>query len=327
MSLPYNQYVTLNSGMKMPLLGLGTWLSEKEPLEKAIEIALENNYKHIDTAAIYLNEKEIGKTLNKLINQEKKYKREDLFITSKLWNTFHGKEHVRNAFLKTLQDLQVDYLDLYLIHWPISFNFQPTSPLDNNTLDNVYNLENEEIAYPMNEIGQFDLGKGTPLIETWKEMEKLVDEGLVKSIGVSNFNVQSIIDLLSYARIKPSVNQVECHPYLNQQNLLNALEDIVMVAYSPLGHFGEQSPVHDEKIKELALKYNKTPTQIILRWNIQRHVPVIPKSITKERIIENSKVFDFNLTNEEMEMINQLGNDKKVRTCDPMNFFGIPLFN
>ncbi|KAL9657040.1 hypothetical protein ABK040_014588 [Willaertia magna] len=313
---PLTQSVTLNNGTTMPILGLGTWLSEKGEVAKAIEIALENGYRHVDCAAIYNNQEEIGEVFNRLFNQEKKYKREEVYVTSKLWNTFHSKENVREACVKVLKDLKLEYLDLFLIHWPLSWEYTGSG--------GDYNLEKPELAFPKDENGKLKGGK-VPMIETWQAMEKLVEEGLVKSIGVSNCNMQIILDILTYAKIKPVCNQVECHPYLNQNGLIQGQGDIVTVAYSPLGHVHENSPINDERVKQLAQKYNKTPAQILLKWNIQRNVVVIPKSVKEERIIENSKIFDFNLTNEELEELNNL--PKVFRFCDPKNFWNINLFD
>ncbi|KAG2391901.1 hypothetical protein C9374_013386 [Naegleria lovaniensis] len=308
-----NTVITLNNGTTMPLLGLGTWLTKPGEAEQAIRTALENGYRHIDAAAIYRNEKEIGETLNVLINQEKKFKREDIYITSKLWNTFHAKEHVRKACLQTLKDLKLDYLDMYLIHWPLPFAYVGDDiQVDGN-------------CFPKDENGKIKTAS-VPLRETWEEMEKLVQDGLVKSIGVSNFDLGLIYELLTYAKIKPACNQVECHPFLAQNNLIKGQKDIALVAYSPLGHMYEGSPAHHSKIKEIAEKHHKTPAQILLRWNIQRGCVVIPKSTNDQRIIENGKVFDFELDSEEMEAINALQKEKTVRTCDPVTFWDLPLW-
>ncbi|KAG2393826.1 hypothetical protein C9374_003590 [Naegleria lovaniensis] len=306
-------FKTLNNGRTMPLLGIGTWLSKPGEIEHSIRIALENGYRHIDSAAIYRNEKEIGQVLTALIHEEKKVKREELFVTSKLWNTFHAKEHVRNACLQTLQNLNLDYLDMYLIHWPLAFAYAGDD------------LHKEGVPLPRDEQGMIRM-QPVSLRETWEEMEKLVQEGLVKSIGVSNFDLGLIYEILSFAKIKPACNQVECHPFLAQNHLLKGLKDIALVAYSPLGHMHEGSPVHHSKIIEIAEKHLKTPAQILLRWNIQRGCVVIPKSIREQRIIENGQVFDFELDNDEMEAINALQNEKTMRTCDPFHLFGVPLF-
>lgn len=236
-------------------------------------------------------------------------KREELFITSKLWNTNHRKEHVRNACLHALKELQLEYLDLYLIHWPIAFEFTD------------YDL-NVATPYDENEKLKLDL---VPIKETWEAMEALVDEGLVKTIGVSNFSVTGMLDLLSYARIHPAVNQVESHPYLVLTDLLHFMQskNIVLTAYSPLARGNE--PISDETVVALGKKYSKTPAQILIRWAIDRGTTVVPKTVNKDRLFENFNVFDFKLTTEEVDAINKL--DKNQRYINPKHRWnGINVF-
>ncbi|EFC36188.1 predicted protein [Naegleria gruberi] len=311
---PLDQSITLNNGTKMPIFGLGTWLSAPGEVSRAVEFALEQGYRHIDCAAIYRNEQEIGETFDRLFNTEKKFNRSDVYVVSKLWNTFHKKEHVRKACLQTLSDLKLDYLDMYLIHWPFNFKYVGDD------------IKKDENVFPKDENGKIAM-EAVPLRETWEEMEKLVDDGLVKSIGISNFPIALVYDLLTYARIKPAANQVECHPYLNQRKLKQALGDIALVAYSPLGHFNESSPVNNQTVKSLAEKLGKTPAQILLKWSTQRGCIVIPKSTKEERIIENSKIFDFELSSEDMESLEGLEKNNLTRTCDPINFWSLPLFD
>lgn len=237
-------------------------------------------------------------------------KREDLFITSKLWNTHHSKEHVREACFQTLKELQLDYLDLYLIHWPVSFKFT--------------DIELNEIAI-LDENGKAVLDL-IPYRETYEALESLVEEGLVRSIGVSNVTVPLLLDILSYAKIPPAVNQVESHPYLTQPDLLDVMNkyNIILTAYSPLAQFNEASPVNDELIKSIASKYNKTPSQIVIKWAIERGTTVIPKSVTPSRIEENFNIFDFSLTKEEIESISNL--NKNLRVVNPKRYFGVDLF-
>lgn len=309
-TMPHINYsaatVTLNNGLKMPLLGLGTWRSKPDEVGQAVLSAIQCGYRHIDCAAIYKNEPEIGKALSQVLG--KTVDRRDLFITSKLWNTHH--DCVKDAVKKTLKDLQLDYLDLYLIHWPISMantglDLSGGAPAWKNTED-----KNAPIKVQLAKV---------PLHVTWKKMEELVDEGLVKSIGVSNFNTQSILDLLTYARIKPAVNQVEVHPYFNQDHLIDDvynLGGIITTAYSPFGSGQQGAPIEDKTIQEIAQKHNKKPSQVIIRWCIQRGVSVIPKSVHEDRIKENSQVFDFELSEEEMRTINALNKNRRLIHLD-----------
>ncbi|CAI5638959.1 unnamed protein product [Oreochromis niloticus] len=282
-----NDFAVLNTGRKMPLIGLGTWKSEPGKVKQAVIWALEAGYRHIDCASIYGNEAEIGEALQEKLGPEKSLRREDVFITSKLWNSKHHPDDVEPALLKTLKDLKLEYLDLYLIHWPYAFQQEDGTLLYDDT---DYKL-------------------------TWSAMEKLVGKGLVRAIGLSNFNSRQIDDILSVASVKPTVLQVECHPYLAQVELLAHCRDrgLVMTAYSPLGsadrawkHPNEPILLEESVISSLAEKYKKSPAQILLRWQTQRGVVTIPKSVTESRIKENIQVFDFTLEAEEMKSIGAL---------------------
>ncbi|KAM4739679.1 aldo-keto reductase family 1 member A1-B isoform 1-T1 [Anableps anableps] len=290
-----NDFAVLNTGRKMPLIGLGTWKSEPGKVKQAVIWALEAGYRHIDCAAIYGNEVEIGEALQEILGPDKSLRREDVFITSKLWNNRHHPEDVEPSLLKTLKDLKLEYLDLYLIHWPYAF-------------------QRGDVPFPRKEDGTL-LYDDTDYKVTWAAMEKLVEKGLVRSIGLSNFNSRQIDDILSVASIKPTVLQVESHPYLAQVDLLAHCRDrgLVMTAYSPLGspdrawkHPEEPILLQESAILSLAEKYNKSPAQIILRWQTQRGVVTIPKSVTESRIKENIQVFDFTLEAEEMKSITAL---------------------
>ena len=260
--------VTLHNGVKMPWLGLGVFkVQEGEEVIQSVKAAIRNGYISIDTAAIYRNEEGVGQAI-----RESGVPREELFITTKLWNSEQGYESTLKAFDESMEKLGLEYLDLYLIHWP------------GNDKDRIK--------------------------ETWKAFEKLYKDGRVRAIGVSNFLVHHLEDLIASAEIKPMVNQVEFHPHLTLEDLRAYCkkEQIQLEAWSPLKR-GEllDNPV----LKEIAEKHNKSVAQVILRWDLQHGVVTIPKSIKEHRIIENSQVFDFELSPEEMDRIDQLNEDSR----------------
>lgn len=301
----------LNNNESIPVIGLGTWKAAKPEVGSTVKFAItEAGYKHIDCASIYGNEKEIGVALDEVFTSGK-VKREDIFVTSKLWNTDHHPDNVLKACKQTLRDLRLDYLDLYLVHWAVAFvPGEDKEPLDK---DGYTVRENVSIR------------------ETWQAMEQLVGSGLVKSIGIANFSTIALVDLLSYCKIKPVTNQIELHPYNSQEELLRFMEheNIVATAYSPLGTPGglrTNDPVllEDEVIKKIAQKHKVTPGQVLLKWGIQRNTSVIPKSITKERLIENMKSLQVNLTDEDIAEINSL--NRNYRFVNPINWWGMPYF-
>jgi methylglyoxal/glyoxal reductase len=258
---------TLHNGVKMPWVGLGVFkVTEGEEVVQSVTAAIKNGYISIDTAAIYKNEEGVGQAI-----KESGVAREELFITTKLWNADQGYESTLEAFETSMNKLGLEYLDLYLIHWPGKDKYK----------------------------------------ETWRAFEKLYKEGRVRAIGVSNFLVHHLEDLMSTAEIKPMVNQVEFHPHLTQKELLAFCEKegIQLEAWSPL----KQGQLLNEPVLEdIAHKYNKSVAQVILRWDLQHGVVTIPKSIKEHRIIENANIFDFELTIEDMGKIDELNQDSRA---------------
>ena len=310
--------VTLNTGYLMPSLGLGTW-GGGEPAEnsaKAVTAALNMGYRLLDCAEAYHNESEIGVALEQAFCSDSlNISRKDVFLVSKVWNTNHASQHVREACLNTLKNLKTDYLDLYLIHWPIAFEYTGVGPGEN---------------IPNDALGHCKLANNISIYETWRAMEKLVEDGLVRSIGVSNFSSVQLADVLSYAKFPPAVNQVECHAYLPQENILKMCrsKSIILMAYAPLGRPGSVRVnklgdvlIEDDIICEIAGKRASTPAIVLLRWNMQRGVVVIPKSTNEKRLAENFSSMvshELQLTDKEMEQINGLAKNggRRFRYCN-----------
>lgn len=294
----------LNNRQTIPTIGFGTWRLPNDRAASLVKAAIESGYRHIDCAMIYENEKEVGDGIRHAIEQGIA-KREDLFITSKLWNTDHASERVVEACRKTLSDLGLDYLDLYLVHWGVGFVYgDGMEPVDENG------------------VAKFSF---VPMQETWRAMERLVEEGLVKSIGVANFTAPMLVDLLSYAKVKPVMNQIELHPLHAQDDLVKFCQSqgIVVTAYSPFG--SADAPVLKNSIlQSIAEKYGRTPAQVALKWAAQRDTVVIPKSANEARIKENREIDGFELSDKDMETITAL--DQRKIFVDPVEWWGFPYF-
>jgi methylglyoxal/glyoxal reductase len=269
---------TLHNGVKMPWFGLGVFKVEEGPeLVNAVKTAIQHGYRSIDTAAIYQNEEGVGEGIREGLKGAG-ISREDLFVTSKVWNSDLGYESAIAAFETSLEKLGLDYLDLYLIHWPVEGKYK----------------------------------------DAWRALETLYKEGKIKAIGVSNFQIHHLEDLMKNAEIKPMVNQVECHPRLTQKELKDYCKEngIQLEAWSPL----MQGEILDNQdLQEIATKHNKTVAQVILRWDLQNQIVTIPKSTKEHRIKENADIFDFTLTDDEMERIDGLNQNHRVGP-DPDNF-------
>mmetsp|Transcript_50334 Transcript_50334/g.81605 ORF Transcript_50334/g.81605 Transcript_50334/m.81605 type:complete len:364 (+) Transcript_50334:47-1138(+) len=303
------------TGNLMPVVGLGTWKIERGESAKVVEDAIRAGYRHIDCACDYGNEKEVGQGIQAAIKAGV-CSRADLWITSKLWNTYHRREHVRAACEKDLSDLGLEYLDLYLIHFPISLKFVPFET----------RYPPEWVHDPSAPEPKMEMDEGVSINDTWAGMEELVEAGLVRNIGVCNFNVQLLQHLRSIARIPPQVNQVELHPFLVQEQLLRycAHVGIAVTGFSPLGSgsyeaFGWRDPKESvllhPTVAAISQKLGKTPAQVVLRWATLRGYSVVAKSSKTERQLENLSLFDFQLSAEDIASITAL--DRGLRYNDP----------
>ncbi|MCD7971980.1 MAG: aldo/keto reductase [Candidatus Azobacteroides sp.] len=266
--------VILHNGVKMPYFGLGVFkMQEGTEVEDAVKAALESGYRSIDTAAVYRNEAGVGKAI-----RESNIPREEIFVTTKLWNSDQGYESAFTAFEKSLQALGTEYIDLYLIHWPVKGKY----------------------------------------LDSWRALEEIYKSGKVKAIGVSNFLQHHLEDLLGHCTVKPMVNQIEYHPYLTQPKLIEFCmkNDIHPEAWSPLmqGHIMEVKILND-----IGARYGKSAVQVVLRWDLQNNVITLPKSSNPERIKSNTEIFDFELSAEDMQIINKLNQGFRFG-ADPDNF-------
>lgn len=268
--------VTLHNGVKMPQLGFGVFkVKNGSETVESVKKALEAGYRHIDTAAIYGNEEGVGQAI-----RESGIPREELFITSKVWNTEQGFEKTLQAYEDSLKRLGTEYLDLYLIHWPGT---------------NKY-------------------------IDTWKALEKLYTDSRVRAIGVSNFHVHHLENLMNHTELKPVINQIELHPRLSQLEIREYCKkhDIKVEAWGPLG---QGNLINEPTINHIADKHGKTAAQVMIRWHLQNDIVVIPKSVTPSRIVENTQVFDFELSLDEMNQIDSLNLGERYGTNPDENLF------
>ncbi|RWR92274.1 NADP-dependent D-sorbitol-6-phosphate dehydrogenase-like protein [Cinnamomum micranthum f. kanehirae] len=295
--------ITLSSGYKMPVIGLGVWRMEEKSIKHLLINAINIGYRHFDCAADYKNEAEVGDALA------------DAFQTGLLWNSDHG--HVLEACKDSLNKLQLEYLDLYLVHFPIATKHTGVGTT----------------ASALDDDGVLDIDTTISLETTWHAMEDLVSKGLVRSIGISNYDIFLTRDCLAYSKVKPAVNQIETHPYFQREPLVKFCQKhgICVTAHTPIGGaaantewFGSVSCLDDPVLKGLAKKYNKSVAQIVLRWGIQRNTVVIPKTSKIERLKENFQVFDFELSKEDMDLIKSV--DRNHRTNQPASFWGIDLY-
>ncbi|CAH1269906.1 AKR1A1 [Branchiostoma lanceolatum] len=293
--MPVNIPTILRSGVRLPLLGLGTWKSKPNEVATAVKVAIGAGYRHIDTAWNYGNEAEVGQGVRDAI-RDGAVERRELFIVTKLWCTFHRPEDVKLGIADSLDKLGLDYVDMYLMHGPQGFKGPKIRPTSDSDYDD------------------------TDYVDTWQAMESLVDEGLTRSLGVSNFNSRQVDRVLQACRIKPIVNQVELHPYLPQLDLIKYCQskDIILTAYSPFGSTpeigNEPRLLEDPVVVTIGKRHGKTPAQVLLRYHLERGLSVLAKSITPARILQNLEVFDFRLTEDDIRSMNSLNRNHRYVT-------------
>ncbi|XP_054161644.1 1,5-anhydro-D-fructose reductase-like [Oppia nitens] len=286
--------IELVNGVIIPQIGLGTYqIQDEATAKRIIGEAIDVGYRHIDTAYHYQNEKFIGDKLKDLFDRNV-INRDDVFVTTKVWNTFHRKDSVIRGLNESLQALGLKQVDLALIHFPMAFKEDTGEyiPVDSNGLTLDLNVD---------------------IYETWQGMEQAYHRGMARSIGVSNFNISQLQHIIKNGFVKPLVNQVEIHPYLTQEPLVDFCHqhNIVVVAYSPIAK-ANQTLFNEPVLKEIAAKHEKTVAQVIMKWLVQRNIVVIPKTTKKERLIENFNIFDFQLTDTEMRQISGLNKDYRI---------------
>lgn len=309
---------TVGGPVGLPKVGLGLWKLDKDKCSDTVYTAIKLGYRGLDSACDYGNEIEVGAGLAKAL-EEKICTREEIFVTSKLWNTFHRKEHVREGLEKTLKDLQLSYLDLYLIHFPtVSLKYVPIGT----------RYPPEWVFDPSAAKPQMELD-AVPIQETWAVLEELVAEGKIKAIGLCNVGMSVLGDVMAYAKVPVSVLQIELHPHLTQERLVRYAQKngVAVTGFSPLGSGSyvqigmateADSVLKSPVVNAIAAAKNRTAAQVVLRWGIQRDTAIIPKSSSVERLKENGSLFDFELSSEEMTAISALNCGKRLN--DPGMF-------
>ncbi|XP_013421417.1 aldose reductase [Lingula anatina] len=301
--------LTLNNGVKMPIIGLGTFQGTydyKSPFDTVVEVtkaAIDDGYRHIDTAFIYDTEKPVGHAINEKI-KEGAVTRDEVFITSKLWNNAHAREDVQVAVKKSLQALGMEYIDLFLVHWPVAY-------------------KSGEECHPKDADGKIAVADDDEhdYLETWKGMEDILEAGLVKAIGVSNYNIDQMRRQVENCRIKPAALEIETHPFMANEELVDFCQThgIAVIGYSPLGKPGRSWKTEgdpdiftNETIATIGKKYNKSPAQVALRYQVQRQVCPVPKTKTLSRLKENIDIFDFELSGDDMKKLEKLNQNFRV---------------
>ncbi|MEZ7859766.1 MAG: D-xylose reductase [Porticoccaceae bacterium] len=311
-----NQVINV-TGKSMPTVGLGLWKIDPGAVADAVYQAIKVGYRHLDSAADYGNEKEVGEGIALAIT-DGLCSRDELWVTSKLWNTYHRREHVEAACRKSLEDLGLDYFDLYLVHFPIALSYVDFN--DRYPPEWIFDPEAENPGMRLDAV---------PLSETWGAMEKLVEVGLCRQIGICNYSTSLVHDLMSYARIKPAMLQVESHPYHTQEALLRTAQQygIAVTAFSPLGALSyvslDMATVNDSVLTEpvvmaAAQRIGATAAQVVLRWGIQRGTAVIPKTSNPQRLVENLHLSELSLNEDEMTAISTLNQNRRFN--DPGHF-------
>ena len=305
MSVPKVDEIKLNNGVKMPMLGLGTFHAKPSPdldeIEQAVYQAIQVGYRHFDCAYEYRNEEGIGKAFQRAF-KDGIVTREELFVVSKVWLTFTRTDRVKLCLKKSLDRLKLNYLDLYLIHWPLCFK------------------QVEDTYCPVGPDGQIAIDDSIDYLDTWKGMEQVYQEGLVRAIGICNFNSQQLDRLIKNSKVIPVINQIESHPYLPQIELIDFCHrrNVAVTAYSPLGCPGMQVPgfikpehvtkklMNDPVVKEIAAKYSRSSAQVLLRYQIDRGIVVIPRTVFRDEMIDNLKIFEFKLDGDDLKRLNGL---------------------